>query len=117
MSEQDNSKASQGVHVIGELMRLAGDDASVKRSAKNLGESALIVTSTVKNCLLPLAALNFGFEKARCYFSEKFQTDISKKTENISKDDIIEPKASIVGPALQGLAFSHDEDDLKELYL
>ncbi|CAI1916817.1 Uncharacterised protein [Serratia marcescens] len=117
MSEQDNSKASQGVHVIGELMRLAGDDDSVKRSAKNLGESALIVTSTVKNCLLPLAALNFGFEKARCYFSEKFQTDISKKTESISKDDIIEPKASIVGPALQGLAFSHDEDDLKELYL
>lgn len=79
MSEQDNSKASQGVHVIGELMRLAGDDDSVKRSAKNLGESALIVTSTVKNCLLPLAALNFGFEKARCYFSENSKLIYQRK--------------------------------------
>jgi hypothetical protein len=30
---------------------------------------------------------------------------------------LVEPKASIAGPALQGLAFTHEEPNLKEMYL
>ncbi|MBA3252980.1 MAG: DUF4393 domain-containing protein [Burkholderiaceae bacterium] len=34
-----------------------------------------------------------------------------------SPEHIVEPKASIAGPTLQGLAFTHEEPNLKDMYL
>jgi len=89
----------------------------VIEAGRIFGKSALIIAETVQTALLPLAALNYGAEKAKEYFEKKFERDISERLQSIPVEDIVQPKASIAGPALQGLAFSHEEDELKNLYL
>ncbi len=115
----DNSieTAKNGVALVGEILKAAGDNPNVKEAGHNLGQTALTIAKTINNALLPLAAVNFAFDKARVYFSEKFQQDISQKASAIPPEKLIEPKASIAGPALQGLAFTHEEANLKDMYL
>lgn len=118
MTIDDSIKtATSGVALVGEIIKAAGDNPSVKEAGQNLGQTALTITKTINNALLPLAAVNFAFDKARVYFAEKFQEDISKKASTIPLEQIIEPKASIAGPALQGLAFTHEEANLKDMFL
>jgi hypothetical protein len=109
--------AKTGFEVIGQVIKAAGDNPEVKAAGKNLGQTALTVTKTINNVLMPLALINYGFEKARVYFSTKFEKDMAEKTADIPPEYLVEPKASIAGPALQGLAFTHEEPDLKEMYL
>lgn len=102
---------------LGQLLKAAGDSPEGKEAASNLGTTAVTITRTINNALLPLAALNFGIEKARKYFEEKFSTEMAEKISEIPEDEIQEPKASVAGPALQGLAFTHEEQNLKEMFL
>jgi hypothetical protein len=118
MSLEDGLKnAKTAMEVLGEVVKAAGEDPNVKAAGSELGQTALTITKTINNALLPLAAVNFAFEKARAYFSGAFQRDIGAKTASIPPAEIVEPKASIAGPALQGLAFAHEEPNLKEMYL
>lgn len=109
--------AKEGVSLLAEVIKAAGDNSQVKEAANNLGKTAVILTKTINNVLVPLAAINFAFDKAKIYFSGKFQEEIAAKAEAIPSEHIIEPKASIAGPTLQGLAFTHEEPNLKEMYL
>lgn len=118
MTEDETIKTTkEGLSIVTEIMKAAGDDANVKEAAGNLGQTAVTLTKTINNIILPLAAVNFGFEKARIYFSEKFQKDITEKTENIPPEYLVQPKASVAGPTLQGLAFTHEEQNLKDMFL
>jgi len=109
--------AQAGISILTEIMKTAGENPQVREAGVNLGQAALTITKTINNALLPLAAINFAFDKARKYFSEKFKDDLLQKTQPIPLDQIVEPKASVAGPALQGLAFSYEEPNLKEMYL
>ncbi|MGV3582971.1 MAG: DUF4393 domain-containing protein [Methylophilus sp.] len=109
--------AHESVSLVVEVMKAAGENPQVKEAANNLGQTAVTLTKTINNVLVPLAAINFAFDKARTYFSGRFQQEITEKTEAIPAEHIIEPKASIAGPTLQGLAFTHEEPNLKEMYL
>jgi hypothetical protein len=109
--------AKTGVEVLGEVIKIAGDDPNVKRAGGELGRTALTITRTINNALLPLAAVNFAFDKARKYFAERFDQDLQEKAANIPSDELVEPKASVAGPALQALAFAHEEEGLKNLFL
>lgn len=106
-----------GVALVGEIIKAAGDNPNVKGAGSNLGKTAVTLTNLANNILLPIAAVNFACDKARIYFQGKFQQDIGEKIAKIPEEDIIEPKASIAGPVLQGLAFAHEEENLKEMYL
>lgn len=109
--------AKDGISLVAEVIKAAGDNHQVKEAASNLGQTAVTLTKTINNVLVPLAAINFAFDKARTYFSGTFQQEIATKAETIPPEHIIEPKASIAGPTLQGLAFTHEEPNLKEMYL
>jgi hypothetical protein len=119
MSDDPLEKAKIATEVIGGLIQAAGDNPEVKQAGSELGKAALTLAKSVNVVLLPLAAINFGYDKAKEYFSnkDKFEKDFSEKTSKILEDDIVDPKPSIAGPAMQGLAFSHEEPDLKEMYL
>jgi hypothetical protein len=118
MPDEDPIKvAKDGISLVAEVIKAAGDNPQVKAAAGNLGQTAVTLTKTINNVLVPLAAINFAFDKARAYFSGKFQQEIAEKAQAIPLEHIIEPKASIAGPTLQGLAFTHEEPDLKEMYL
>lgn len=117
MANDPLGSAKTGVEILGEVIKLAGDDPNVKKAGGELGKTALTITRTINNALLPLAAVNFAFEKARKYFAERFDQDIQEKAAHIPPEELIEPKASVAGPALQGLAFAHEEEGLKNLFL
>ncbi|WP_421286200.1 DUF4393 domain-containing protein [Aeromonas veronii] len=118
MADEDPVKTvNDGVLIVAEVLKAAGDAPQVKEAAGNLGQTAVTLTKTINNVLLPLAAVNFAFDKARSYFSRKFQQDLAEKTQDIPPEHIVEPKASIAGPTLQGLAFTHEEPNLKEMFL
>lgn len=112
----DPIEDAKGV-VVGELIKATRDNPDVKEAAKELGQAARTIATTINNTLLPLAAVNFAFDKARQYFAGTFQADLSKRAEKIPPERVMEPKASIAGPALQGLAFTHEEPNLKDMYL
>lgn len=109
--------AKDTVSLVVEVIKAAGDNPQVKEAAGNLGQTAVTLTRTINNVLVPLAAINFAFDKARTYFSGRFQQEIAAKAQAIPPEHIVEPKASIAGPTLQGLAFTHEEPNLKEMYL
>lgn len=111
----ENTKAA--TEIISELIKVAGDNESVKEAGEHFGKSVLTISKAINNTLLPLAAVNFAFDKARQYFSEKFQNDLSDKLKDVPQINIINPKSSIAGPALQALSFSHEEELLKNMYL
>lgn len=103
--------------IVGEVARIAGDNPDVREAGKLTGKSILTISKTVNNALLPLAAVNFAFERAREYFTTRFTKDLEEKAAAIPADQVIEPKASVAGPALQSLAFCHDEAELRDLFL
>lgn len=115
--ENPLKEAKDGISIVAEIIKAAGDNPEVKEAASNLGKTAVTLTKTINNALLPLAAINFAFDKAREYFSVQFQKDLAEKAATIPPQYIVEPKASVAGPALQGLAFTHEEQNLKEMYL
>lgn len=118
MSEDESiNKVKGSIDIVAKVIKAAGDNPEAKEAAVNLGKSVVTVTKAINNILLPIAAVNFAFDKARKYFEERFQSDFEARTENIGSEDLIEPKASIAGPVLQGLAFAHEEPDLKNMYL
>lgn len=118
MSNEDPIKAAKdGISLVSEILKAAGDSPEVKDAAKNLGKTAVTLTKTINNALMPLAAINFAFDKAREYFANQFQRELAEKAAAIPPENIVEPKASVAGPTLQGLAFTHQEANLKEMYL
>lgn len=109
--------AKDTVSIVSEIIKTAGESPEAKQAAKNIGKTAVIITNTINNALMPLAAINFAFDKARAYFANRFQADLAERASTIPAEYIIEPKASIAGPTLQGLAFTHQEPSLKEMFL
>ena len=103
--------------LVGELIKAAGNDPRSREAAGNLGAAAVTITRAINNVLMPLAAVNFAFEKARVYFEGKFQSELEQSTSKIPTKNLQEPKASIAGPTLQALAFTHEEDSLRRMFL
>lgn len=115
--EEPLANAQASVVLVGELMKAAGNDPHVKEAAGNLGKAAVTLSRTINNALLPLAAVNFAFDKARAYFQGQFQEDMEKRAAGIPPENLQEPKASVAGPALQALAFTHEEESLRNMFL
>lgn len=103
--------------IVGELVKEVSESPKIREAGSQLAVAALTVAKAINVCLLPLAAVNFGYEKARQYFQDNFVIDLERKTAEIPVENLVEPKPSVAGPALQGLAFAVDEPSLKEMYL
>lgn len=103
--------------IANKLLTEASTNPDLRAAGSNVGKAALTLSQTLNTCLLPLAALNFAVDSARDYFNESFSSDLEAKAGAIAPENLTKPKASVAGPALQGLAFSHDEESLRDLYL
>lgn len=110
-------QARNGVALVSDLVKAAADSPEGKIAAKNIGKTAVTVTKALNHLLLPVAAFNFVIERAGQYFQRDFQPEMEAKMADIPPDKVVEPKATVAGPALQGLAFAHEEPELKELFL
>ena len=87
--------AKEAVGAVGAPIKAAERSEEARKAAKNLGEVALTVAKTVKLVLLPLAAVNYAYDRAKAYFVEKFERDLAEKAAHIPPEDLIEPKASV----------------------
>lgn len=114
---EGDSKIGVAVIVAKELLDAAKESEDLKVAGKKIGKSLATIATTIENALLPLAALNFGIQKAKEYFSGPFQTEFAEKISEIPPENLVDPKPSVAGPALQGLTFALDEANLKEMYL
>ena len=72
---------SRIVSVAGELITAAGDNPDVKEVGRELGHAALIVAKTIKNSVLPLAAINYAIDKARDYFNGRAPDRLAESLE------------------------------------
>lgn len=57
------------------------------------------------------------FGVATEYFEGDFNKDMAEKLKDVPEENISAPKPSLAAPAMQQLAYSLDEPDLKEMYL
>ncbi|MCP1404555.1 DUF4393 domain-containing protein [Achromobacter insolitus] len=122
LEESNESPISQAAAqtwaaVADKAISAAADSPDVRETGFSLVRSARTLAQTVETCLLPLAAVNFAFGKAREYFDNKFRSKIEEHTGNIPSDSLKEPNPAVAAQALQGLAFSHEESNLEGMYL
>ncbi|WP_396047091.1 Abi-alpha family protein [Aeromicrobium sp. UC242_57] len=51
------------------------------------------------------------------YFNSEFPADLTEKMKNVPDEEIQTPKPNVAMPALEALAYSVEEAELKEMYL
>lgn len=109
--------AQEVVSLATELVKLGKDNPDARSAAASASRSANVVAETLETVLWPIAALNSGRKKAQQYFASKFENDLRDRTSKIKEENLIEPKVSIAGPAMQGIAYSVDEPEIRDLYV
>lgn len=85
---------------------LAASEAHAKRVA--------VKQEMLLKLFMPLAVM-LGI--SRDYFQSDFGKDMAEKVKDIPEENLVPPKPSIAGPVMQGLGYSLDESDLKDMYL
>lgn len=97
-----------------ELLSASKDSPHLAHAANNYAKK-IAIRQAISVKVYERVAKWFGV--ATDYFEGDFNEDMAEKLENVPEDHIVTPKASIAAPVMQGLAFSLDEPELKELYL
>jgi hypothetical protein len=96
------------------LVEAAKETAGFKQAADIRGRKIALREQWGLVLMKPLA----GFMGVlREYFQTDFNRDFAEKIQDIPEDKLQTPKASIAGPVMEGLGYSLDEPELKEMYL
>lgn len=106
------AKATAGAELT--LAGLAQDTAEMRQASKIFAENVLIRQQFVRRLLKPVEA---WVSSSRDYFETEFVVDLAAKTGFIPEESLVAPPPSIAVPAMQGLAYSKDESNLKQMYL
>lgn len=115
--ESESSSLVPLTQALGSILDRAAASPQSTEIASELGGAVLTVSKLVNTALLPIAAINFGFAKARAYFNSQFEGDLDKFTSRIEPQSLQAPPAYVAGPVLRGLAWTHENPPLKDLYL
>ena len=67
--------------------------------------------------MLPLAAVHHGYGKAKAYFEREFPAEMAERMATIPQQRLVEPQPFVAAKAVEGLAYSHEESELREMYL
>lgn len=98
-------------------MKVAKENPDAQEAGLYAAKTLKIVSQTIHNVLLPIAAANYGIASFETYIKGKFGHDLSNLTVRIPPEHLASPKPSIAGPAIQALVFTHDEQDLRDMFL
>lgn len=98
-----------------ELAELAKNSEAMPAAAEVRARRIAVKQEILLNVYRPLAWI---FRVRRDYFeSGTFTADLAEKTAEIPEEHLTTPRASVAFPAMEGLGYSIDEPDLKEMYL
>jgi len=96
------------------LLEAAKQTEEFQKAARIKGNKLAVKEAMGLIIMKPLAGI-MGI--SREYFETEFAEDYAEKIEDIPDENLQTPKASIAGPAFEGLAYSLDEPALKDMYL
>lgn len=85
-------------------------EPAAKLYAKRVAVKQLVLLKLWQPFALVLGA-------SRDYFDNQFAEDMADRLADVSAEYVVTPKGSIAGPAFQGLGFSVEEPELREMYL
>ena len=109
-------EVKDNVTVIGLVNNVAQVKTEVNTTLTN--ENKLEIKATLGGCIQA-----FIENKATKYIGKRkydtalFLNDINKKISAIPTDNIIEPRTSIIGPALETLKYNVDEEQIREIFI
>ncbi len=99
---------------LASLQSLAVDSPNMKAAAESYARRLAVKEAVLLRIYQPLARF-LGI--SREYFDTEFHADMAKKVADIPEDHLATPSPSVAIPAMQGLGYSINEPELKELYL
>jgi abortive infection alpha-like protein len=97
-----------------QLLDLAKDSAALEAAADAYAKRVAVKQQILLRLYRPLARL-IGISKA--YFDDQFAKELAEHVGDIPEENLISPPGNIALPAMQGLAFSLEEPNLKAMYL
>jgi len=96
------------------LLRIAEGTPEMTAAARSMAARAAVRERVKLKLYQPFARM-LGVSMA--YFEDTFPHEMGAKIADIPDENLITPPASLAVPALQGLSYTFEEPDLKELYL
>lgn len=96
------------------LRKIAEETGDLEPAARLLARRVAVKQLIRLKLWQPLGML---FGASRDYFDTQFENDMADRMADIPEEDVITPKLSIAGPTVQGISFTAEEPDLKEMYL
>lgn len=106
LGEDDKTKAA--------LVRAAEGTPEMDAAGRALARRTAVIEQMKLRIIQPFARM-FGVSGA--YFRDEFAEDLAAKMASIPDENVVPPPANVAVPALQGLSYSVEEPNLKELYL
>jgi len=97
-----------------QLQRLAEGSPAMLLAADNRARRVAVKQAVMLQLFRPLAAL-VGVSKE--YFDTDFPREMAEKVSDIPDEDLKSPSPSIAIPAMEGLRYSLNDDELKDMYL
>lgn len=105
--EEDESSKKQ-------LQRIGEGSPAMKMAADTYARRVAVKQEILLRLFKPLA-LVLGV--SRDYFATDFARDMAEKIADIPEENLTSPAPSVAVPAMEGLRYSLDDPDLKEMYL
>jgi hypothetical protein len=96
------------------LQELAAESPNMKAAAESYARRVAIKQAVLLRVYQPLAHF---LGVSRDYFDTEFHEDMAKKLAEIPEEYLATPSPSVAIPAMQGLSYSLEEPNLKEMYL
>jgi hypothetical protein len=96
------------------LRKIADGSGALEPAARALAKRTAVKQQIRLKLWQPLGML---FGVSRNYFANEFEDDMTDRMADIPEEDVITPKLSIAGPAIQGISFTVEEPELKSMYL
>lgn len=96
------------------LLEAAKKTDEFKAAARIKGNKMAVKEALGLIIMKPLASV-MGI--SREYFETKFPEEYAERIADVPEENLQTPKASVAGPAFEGLAYSLDEPTLKAMYL
>ncbi len=103
--------------IVKAVLSEAEGSEELREAGLSLARTARNVATTIEVGLLPLAAVHHAYGKARVYFERKFPAEMAERLATIPEQRLVEPEPFVAAKAVEGLAYSHEESELREMYL
>jgi hypothetical protein len=119
MPTDDNDGAAKGLvaQVAHAVLKEAAGTEKMRAAGEEAAEAIHTLVRFGNNFLGLVRHLNRKWESAAEYFEKRFETDLHQKTKDIPAEDLIAPPSALLLPAASALAISHEEAELKDMFL